>query len=124
MVETLEPESEDSYFNWNFFDTILQQKEGYSSYVFEDLAKEFLDKNPKIKAELEQKKQNEEKSSLETSTDSSTEKSPGVVDTAMDGFKGMVGLSLLKSMVKQEFCINSKILSSDIIIFVYLLIFF
>jgi hypothetical protein len=56
LMETLEPEAVDSYFNWNFFDTILQQKEGYSSYVFEDLAKEFLDKNPKIKAELELKK--------------------------------------------------------------------
>jgi hypothetical protein len=59
LVETLEPEAVDSYFNWNFFDPILQQKEGFSSYVFEDLAKEFLDKNPKIKAELEQKKQND-----------------------------------------------------------------
>jgi hypothetical protein len=59
LVETLEPEAVDSYFNWNFFDPILQQKEGYSSYVFEDLAKEFLDKNPKIKSELEQKKQND-----------------------------------------------------------------
>ena len=46
-------------FHQNFFDTILQQKEYFSSYVFEDLAKEFLDKNPKIKAELEQKKQND-----------------------------------------------------------------
>jgi hypothetical protein len=59
LVETLEPEAVDSYFNWNFFDPILQQKEGYSSYVFEDLAKEFLDKNPKIKAKLDQKKQND-----------------------------------------------------------------
>jgi hypothetical protein len=59
LLETLEPEAVDSYFNWNFFDAILQQKEYFSSYVFEDLAKEYLDKNPKIKAELEQKKQND-----------------------------------------------------------------
>lgn len=59
LLETLEPEAVDSFFNWNFFDPILQQKEYFSSYVFEDLAKEFLDKNPKIKAELEQKKQND-----------------------------------------------------------------
>jgi len=26
LLETLEPEAVDSYFNWNFFDTILQQK--------------------------------------------------------------------------------------------------
>ena len=61
LLETLEPEAVDSYFNWNFFDAILQQKEYFSSYVFEDLAKEFLDKNPKIKAELEQKKQEDKK---------------------------------------------------------------
>ena len=56
LLETLEPEAVDSYFNWNFFDTILQRKEGYSAYVFEDLAKEFLDENPKVKKEFEKKK--------------------------------------------------------------------
>jgi len=57
LLETLEPEAVDSYFNWNFFDTILQQKEGYSSYVFEDLAKQILDENPTLKQEFETKKQ-------------------------------------------------------------------
>ncbi len=57
LMETLEPEAVDSYFNWNFFDPILQQKEYFSAYVFEDLAKEILDKNPKLKAEFEAKKQ-------------------------------------------------------------------
>jgi hypothetical protein len=57
ILETLEPEAVDSYFNWNFFDTILQQKEGYSSYVFEDLAKQILDENPTLKQEFETKKQ-------------------------------------------------------------------
>lgn len=56
LVETLEPEAMDSFFNWNFFDTILQQKEGYSDYVFEDLANEYLNKNPELRAKLEQKK--------------------------------------------------------------------
>jgi len=42
LVETLEPESQDSFFNWNFFDSILQQKEGFSDYVFEPKAKEIL----------------------------------------------------------------------------------
>ena len=56
LLETLEPEAVDSYFNWNFFDTVLQQKEGYSDYVFEDLAADVLRKNPAIKAGLEQKK--------------------------------------------------------------------
>ena len=57
LLETLEPEAVDSYFNWNFFDTILQQKEGYSSYVFEDLGQQILAENPAIKQELEAKKQ-------------------------------------------------------------------
>ena len=60
LLETLEPEAIDSFFNWNFFDTILQRKEGYSEYVFEDLAADFLQKNPKIKAQLEQKKLDDE----------------------------------------------------------------
>lgn len=57
ILETLEPEAVDSYFNWNFFDTILQQKEGYSSYVFEDVAKQILEENPTVKQEFETKKQ-------------------------------------------------------------------
>lgn len=57
LLETLEPEAVDSFFNWNFFDTILQQKEGYSNYVFEDIAKQILDENSKLKQEFETKKQ-------------------------------------------------------------------
>ncbi|MFY0603520.1 MAG: M14 family metallopeptidase [Flavobacteriaceae bacterium] len=55
LLETLEAEATDSFFNWNFFDTILQQKEGYSSYVFEDIAEQFLLENPKIKKEFDEK---------------------------------------------------------------------
>lgn len=57
LVETLEPEAVDSFFNWNFFDTILQQKEGYSAYVFEDMATQILAENPTLKQEFESKKQ-------------------------------------------------------------------
>jgi Zinc carboxypeptidase len=53
LLETLEPEGVDSFFNWNFFDTLLQQKEGYSDYVFEDTAAQLLQNNPNLKAELE-----------------------------------------------------------------------
>lgn len=56
LLETLEPQGNDSYFVWNFFDSILQQKEYFSAYVFEDLAKQLLDKNPKLKSEFEKKK--------------------------------------------------------------------
>ncbi len=59
LLETLEPEAVDSYFNWNFFDPILQQKEGYSNYVFEDVAKQILDENPTLKQEFEAKKQSD-----------------------------------------------------------------
>ncbi|WP_298519149.1 M14 family metallopeptidase [uncultured Kordia sp.] len=58
LLETLEPEAVDSFFNWNFFDTILQQKEGFSPYVFEDEAKELLAKNPAWKAEFDEMKAN------------------------------------------------------------------
>ena len=56
LLETLEPEAVDSFFNWNFFDTILQQKEGFSPYVWEDKAKELLENNPLLKIEFETKK--------------------------------------------------------------------
>jgi hypothetical protein len=69
LLETLEPEAIDSYFNWNFFDTILQQKEGYSAYVFEDVATEILDKNPSLKQEFEEKK----KTSKEFSSNSAAQ---------------------------------------------------
>lgn len=56
IVETLEPQAIDSFFNWNFFDSILGQKEGYSSYVFEDTAAELLKKDPALRAKLEAEK--------------------------------------------------------------------
>ncbi|WGK93943.1 MULTISPECIES: M14 family metallopeptidase [Flavobacterium] len=59
LLETLEPEAVDSFFNWNFFDPILQQKEGYSDYVFENTAAQLLKDNPKLKSDLEAKKQKE-----------------------------------------------------------------
>lgn len=55
LLETLEAEATDSFFNWNFFDTILQQKEGYSAYVFEDIAAKILSENPEIKTSFEEK---------------------------------------------------------------------
>jgi len=56
LMETLEPEAVDSFFNWNFFDTILQRKEYFSPYVFEELALEILNDNSKLKSDFEQKK--------------------------------------------------------------------
>ena len=56
LLETLEPEAPDSFFNWNFFDPILRQKEHFSPYVWEDNALELLDNNPSLKTEFESKK--------------------------------------------------------------------
>ncbi len=59
LVETLEPQGDDSFFAWNFFDGILGQKEGYSSYAFEDIADQYLKDNPSVREKLEQKKQSD-----------------------------------------------------------------
>ncbi|QXP60007.1 M14 family metallopeptidase [Olleya sp. HaHaR_3_96] len=56
LMETLEPQAPDSFFNWNFFDTILQQKEGFSPYVWEDKAELLLAKNPELETEFNLKK--------------------------------------------------------------------
>jgi hypothetical protein len=53
LVETLEPEAHDSFFVWNFFDSMLQQKEGYSGYVFEDTAAELLERDVALRAAFE-----------------------------------------------------------------------
>lgn len=54
IIETLEPHSEDSFFAWNFFDGVLQQKEWFSDYVFEEKAEEILKNDPVLKAKFEE----------------------------------------------------------------------
>jgi hypothetical protein len=56
LIEVLEPQAEDSYFAWNFFDPILGQKEGFSAYVFEETAAQFLKDHPEVKKALEERK--------------------------------------------------------------------
>jgi Predicted carboxypeptidase len=56
ITEVLEPQAEDSYFVWNFFDAILIQKEGFSPYSFEDIAARYLQEHPLIKSKLEERK--------------------------------------------------------------------
>jgi hypothetical protein len=53
LVEVLEPQGDDSYFAWNYFDAILSRKEGYSAYAFEDLAAQYVNEHPEIKKQLE-----------------------------------------------------------------------
>lgn len=56
LATTLEPETKDSFFAWNFFDSILQRKEYYSPYVFEDLAAKYLENHPVLRDSLEKKR--------------------------------------------------------------------
>ena len=53
LLETLEPEAVDSFFNWNFFDAIFGQKEYYSDYVFEDTATDLLKKSQVLRTAFE-----------------------------------------------------------------------
>ena len=64
IIEMLEPEGDDSFFSWNFFDGVLQQKEGYSDYRWEEKAAEVLIKDPALKIRLEAKKASDPKFAL------------------------------------------------------------
>lgn len=56
IVEMLEPQAEDSFFAWYFFEPILQRREYFSPYLFEDTALELLENNEELRAEFEEKK--------------------------------------------------------------------
>ncbi|MEX0287557.1 MAG: M14 family metallopeptidase [Flavobacteriaceae bacterium] len=60
LLETLEPQAVDSFFNWNFFDPILQRKEGFSPYVFEDLAAAILEKDEGLREAFDLKRETDE----------------------------------------------------------------
>ena len=54
VVETLEPQAHDSFFRWGFFNSILERKQHFSDYVFEDLALQLLEDEPELRAGFEQ----------------------------------------------------------------------
>ncbi|PWF46865.1 M14 family zinc carboxypeptidase [Massilia glaciei] len=56
-VETLEPQAHDSFFRWGFFNSVLEKKEAYSDYVFEDHALELLRTEAPLKAKFDAWKQ-------------------------------------------------------------------
>ncbi|MDG2223569.1 MAG: M14 family metallopeptidase [Rubripirellula sp.] len=56
VVETLEPAAMDSLFRWNFFDTVLQRKEYFSPYIFEETAEKMLATDEKLRRDFEQRK--------------------------------------------------------------------
>ncbi|MEO7106487.1 MAG: M14 family zinc carboxypeptidase [Rhodoferax sp.] len=52
-VETLEPQAHDSFFRWGFFNSVLEKKEAYSDYVFEDTALEMLQQEPELRTRFD-----------------------------------------------------------------------
>lgn len=50
------PDAPDSYFSWNYFDSYVQQKEYFSSYVFDGHAQQMLKENKALRKEFEAKK--------------------------------------------------------------------
>ncbi|MCY1722714.1 M14 family zinc carboxypeptidase [Prolixibacteraceae bacterium Z1-6] len=59
LIETLEPKARDSFFRWNFFDNILDAREYFSSYGFEENALKYLDEHPEFKKEFEAKQKSD-----------------------------------------------------------------
>ncbi len=55
----LEPEAPDSAVAWNAFDPIFEQREYGEAYVVEKLAREMMARDPKLKAEFEQRVEND-----------------------------------------------------------------
>jgi len=53
-IETLEPEGHDSFFRWGFFNSVLEKKEAYSDYVFEDHAMELLRAEPALRVKFDE----------------------------------------------------------------------
>ncbi len=53
VVETLEPLAHDSFFRWGFFDSVLNRKERFSDYVFEDVAEQLLETEPGLREKFE-----------------------------------------------------------------------
>jgi hypothetical protein len=52
ILETLEPKAPDSFFRWNFFDGILDAREYFSSYGFEENALKYLEEHPNFRQEF------------------------------------------------------------------------
>jgi len=48
VVEVMEPLGLDSFFRWAFFDSVLDRKESFSDYVFEDEAERLLAAEPEL----------------------------------------------------------------------------
>jgi hypothetical protein len=56
IIETLEPTGDDGFFAWNFFDAVLQEKEGYSDYRWDTIAARVLARDIRLQQKFQQKK--------------------------------------------------------------------
>jgi hypothetical protein len=56
LAQVFNPENEDSFFAWNFFDSYLTQKEYFSDYIFEETAAELLKRNSQLRKAFEEKR--------------------------------------------------------------------
>lgn len=56
LVEVLEPTAPDAFFAWGFFDAVLQQKEYFSDYVFEDEGARLLQADKTLQQKLNEQK--------------------------------------------------------------------
>jgi hypothetical protein len=59
LVEMFEPKASDSFFRWNFFDNILDQREYFSSYGFDENARKYLNEHPEFRAKFDEKRKSD-----------------------------------------------------------------
>ncbi len=59
LIEMLEPKAKDSFFRWNFFDNILDRREYFSNYGFEENALKYLNEHPEFKKEFQNKQKSD-----------------------------------------------------------------
>lgn len=59
LLEMLEPKASDSFFRWNFFDNILDQREYFSSYGFDENALKYFNDHPDFKIKFEEKRKSD-----------------------------------------------------------------
>lgn len=64
VMSVLEPEPNDSYLAWNFFDAVISQKEWFTPYAFDTIAQRILERDPGLRARF-----NEERKSPEFASD-------------------------------------------------------
>ncbi|MBT6006044.1 MAG: hypothetical protein HOG79_10020, partial [Prolixibacteraceae bacterium] len=59
LIEMLEPKAGDSFFRWNFFDNILDNREYFSPYGFEENVIKYLDEHPGLKKKFMDKQKSD-----------------------------------------------------------------